>query len=309
MFQQQIQKLIPDCIELICERKHSKASERYIDVVFIYPDRGETWEGSVPIEYRRTGIYAQTIEEKVEIILAEYEAMKPSNRDQWLEEQERFWSESDKPVTRPFFEALTSFKWTCQRCGLPDNPNWARRVQDLKELGYTLATDIKRYCYSCERNTTHLILTALPRGRETGYETWEPQLRKHIMRILGNYDVYENRISSAYSLLPDHKFPEIRWDENTRQYNPSDVEAEEIRAKYQLMSNQRNQQKREVCRNCFQTGKRGTPFGINYFYEGNAAWPSDIPARGIEAKRGCIGCGWYDMQKWRDSLNQFLAVV
>ena len=34
---------------------HSKASERYIHVVFSYP-KGIKWDGWVPIEYRRTGI-------------------------------------------------------------------------------------------------------------------------------------------------------------------------------------------------------------------------------------------------------------
>ncbi|MHA1288051.1 MAG: restriction endonuclease [Candidatus Thorarchaeota archaeon] len=301
-----LRELLPEVVELLGERQHSKASERYIDVVFTYPDIKETWEGSIPIEYRRTGIHARTPEEITAIILRAYGAMKPANRVKWLSEQEKYWAESNKPVTRPFFEALTSFEWTCQRCGLPNNPNWARRMQDIKELGYTIATDTNRYCSKCGQNTTHLILTALPRGQETGYETWEPQLRKRILKILGNYDVYENRISSAYALLPDHKFPEIRWDERTRQENPRDMTAEEIKAKYQLMSNQRNQQKREVCRTCFQTGQRGTPFGILYFYEGDATWSLDIPVRGIEAEHGCVGCGWYDMQKWRRSLNQLL---
>ena len=301
-----LKELLPEQIKLLGERYHSKASERYIDVIFDYPDTGEKWEGSIPIEYRRTGIHAQTPEDVAEVTLAAYEAMKPASRKQWLEEQERFWDESNKPVTRPFFDALTTFEWTCQRCDLPDNPNWARRMQDIKELGYTLATDTRKYCKKCRRNTTNLVLIALPRGQETGYENWDPQLRKRILHILGNYDIYENRISSAYSLLPDHKFPEIRWDERTRQENPSNMTAEEIRAKYQLMNNQRNQQKREVCRTCFQTGSRGTPFGISYFYEGGAAWSTDIPARGIEAEQGCVGCGWYDMQEWRKSLNEFL---
>lgn len=41
-------------IRVLGERKHSKASEKYVDVIFTYGD-GSKWEGSVPIEYRRTG--------------------------------------------------------------------------------------------------------------------------------------------------------------------------------------------------------------------------------------------------------------
>ena len=144
----------------------------------------------------------------------------------------------------------------------------------------------------------------MPRGSETGYETWSPVLRKKILKVLNNVDVYECR--QAASLLPDHKFPEIRWDEKTREQNPDDMSEEEIKAKFQLLSNQRNQQKREVCRNCFQTGKRGTPFNVKFFHIGDENWPSKVPARGKGAEIGCHGCGWYDMQKWRDELNKRL---
>lgn len=72
------------------------------------------------------------------------------------------------------------------------------------------------------------------------------------------------------------------------------------------MTNQRNLQKREVCRQCFQTNKRGYPFGIKFWYEGNAEWDQNIPKKGKKAEQGCVGCGWYDFQKWRDALNDKL---
>lgn len=77
---------------------------------------------------------------------------------------------------------------------------------------------------------------------------------------------------------------------------------EEIRAKFQLMTNQRNQQKREVCRTCFQTGKRGVIFGIPYFYAGGPEWDERIPQKGKAAEEGCIGCPWYDIELWRQEL-------
>ena len=77
---------------------------------------------------------------------------------------------------------------------------------------------------------------------------------------------------------------------------------EEIRQKFQLLTNQRNQQKREVCRTCFQTGKRGSLFGIPYYYEGTENWDTSIPQKGKEAEKGCIGCPWYDIQEWRRHL-------
>ena len=72
------------------------------------------------------------------------------------------------------------------------------------------------------------------------------------------------------------------------------------------MTNQRNQQKREVCRSCYQTDKRGVIYGISYYYEGNENWPENVPKNGKEAENGCKGCGWYDIKKWRKSINQII---
>lgn len=54
---------------------------------------------------------------------------------------------------------------------------------------------------------------------------------------------------------------------------------EEIIQKFQLLDNQRNQQKREICRKCFQEGIRGTIYGINYFYEGTEVWDTERQGR------------------------------
>jgi len=290
-------------IRILGRREHQKASEVYLDVIFAYPESKIKWKGSVPIEYRRIGIHAKTKKEMERVVEAAYEAMKPENKDEWIRKQDEFWNKWNRLITRGFFEGLKDSKWKCVYCQLPPNPNWARRVQDIKEFGYTLATNTGIYCEKCRKNTTHLILLRLPRGQETGYEMWTPKLRNRIIRVLGNHDVYEN--SKRTSLLPDHKFPEIRWDKDTKEENSEDMSDDEIRRKFQLLSNQRNQQKREVCRKCFQTGKRGYPFGIKFFYEGDENWPSNIPKTGKGAEKGCIGCGWYDMMKWREALRRF----
>ena len=73
------------------------------------------------------------------------------------------------------------------------------------------------------------------------------------------------------------------------------------------MSNQRNQQKREVCRNCYQTGKRGIIYGIPFFYEGTEEWDQTIPKKGKDAEKGCIGCAWYDIERWRKALLEKLT--
>jgi hypothetical protein len=294
-------------IEVLGKRVHAKASEEYIDVVFRYPDEGGyEWRGSVPILYRRTGTHVKTEQELKEVLASAYEAMRPSSADEWRIAQEEFWKNKNADVTGPFFRALSNNEWNCVACDLPPNPNWARRVQAIKDMGYTLATDTGRACRRCGKRTTHIILLRMPRGGNRAYETWSPHLRERIVKVLGNCDVYEDTTASKH-LVPDHKFSEIRWDEATGQANPDDMTDQEIRAKFQLISNQRNEQKREVCRTCFQTGKRGYPFGTKFFYEGGEDWPASIPRAGRAAEAGCVGCGWYDMKKWREALNERLA--
>ena len=260
-------------------KKHSKASEEYIHVQFTYGS--SVWDGWVPVEYRRTGVSIKSHEELIEHLNRVYDQMKPDKFDAWLEKQNEFWTK-EKPnagTTKAFFDSLVRGGWQCVECTLPKNPNWARRIQDLKEFGYTLATDTKRYCPTCKANKTHLILLPIERGgvEGNGYETWSPALRKRIIRVLGGIDVYE-AVANPHC-LPDHKFSEIRWDDST---------------------------KREVCRTCFQTGKRGTIYGIPFYYEGTSDWDKSIPTKGKEAEQGCVGCPWYDIAEWRKQLIEKL---
>ena len=289
-------------------RHHSKASEAYIDAVFVL-EGGEKKSVSVPMNYRRTGVDAQTAEDCIKILEAAYASLLRTNAAKWLSEADTFWGKGGKIVTKPFFDAMRArlVEWVCQGCELPPNPNWARRTQDIKEMGYTLATHTKIFCKKCGSNKTHLMLLPLPRGSETGYETWSPHLRAKILRELACYDAYENCTRPSTSLLPDHKFPEIRWDVDTREENPDEMTPDEIRAKFQLLTNQRNQQKREVCRACFQSDIRGKPFGVHFYYKGSEVWPDGIPRTGAEAEKGCVGCGWYDLTSWRGSLNRVLS--
>lgn len=291
-------------IKIDRRRRHLKASEEYVDVTFTYGTK--KWVGSVPTKYRRTGTDLQTDNEIIEHLNSAYQFCNPKNWGSWLAAQDSFWDSKPKAgVTRGFFSALSTFTWRCQSCQLPQNPNWARRTQDIKEFGYTLATDTSKVCSSCNARTTHLLLLPLPRGGESGYETWSPALLRRIINVLGSFDAYEAKPGAH--LIPDHKFPEIRWDLETRRGHLGDLTDEQIRRDFQLISNQRNQQKREVCRLCYQTDQRPYPFGIPFFYTGTINWPDSIPKTGKDAEKGCIGCGWYDIQSWRQALVKKLT--
>lgn len=288
---------------------NSKASERYAAVIFEYND-GEEWNGWIPTIYRRGGLELEDNEEVDAYLKSIAIYCHSSMKEKWLKEQDVFWSsKSRSTVTRPIFDKLKELNWTCTHCAF-HNPNIARRYQDLKDFGYTISTNLNNPCMVCDRNrSTHLLLVPIPRGGITGYETWSPELRKRIFRVLKNYDAYEDRQGKPEGLLPDHKFPEIRWDETTKRLSLDSLTEHEIRRDFQLMSNQRNQQKRESCRACYQNNLRGYPFGIKFYYKGEGQWPPSIPRQGKDAERGCVGCGWYDLQAWRNALNELINGV
>jgi hypothetical protein len=134
-------------------------------------------------------------------------------------------------------------------------------------------------------------------------------LVQKILKAYSYTDVIEQRERSAHELVIDHRFPMERWG-NSEPPHLSSMSETEIKKKFQLlkkdMSGNHNLLKSRSCERCIRTGKRGTPFGIRFWYKEGEEWPS-IHQRGAEAEEGCVGCGWYDFQTWRDALNQKLA--
>ena len=122
--------------------------------------------------------------------------------------------------------------------------------------------------------------------------------------MLKGINAYEAKLTTKKGLIPDHKFSEIRWDDQTKVENSMNMTDEEIIDKFQLLDNQRNQQKREVCRKCFQTGERGRIYGIHFYYQGDSKWDTTIPSVGKASEAGCVGCPWYDIASWREKLNE-----
>lgn len=295
--QENILSGIGPSIKILNVREDLKASEKYIDLIIIQED-GYKWEGSIPYFYRRTGLFIEDIEELAKYLIRIIPYFTEESINNFVIKETKYWEQNfiKSDVTIMFFKELVKMKWTSD---FPPNDNPQRRIQDIKEKGYTIAS--RRNGRKAER-----LLLPLPRSTETGYETFSSTLRKKALKILQNINVYEVSSANKHGLLPDHKFPEIRWDKNTIEENPDSMTEDEVRQKFQLIDNQRNQQKREICRKCFQTGKRGVLFGIKYFYSGNENWDNTIPKTGKVAENGCIGCGWYDIEAWRDHLNKTL---
>lgn len=285
--------------------EHWKASEKYVDIK-ISLKNWEKWQWWVPYFYRRNWLFIETAEDLVEYIESIIWYFSDEHIKSFLSEEANLWSDqlSWKKVTKPFFEQLLNLKWNSVKYDLPKNPNWARRIQDIKEMWYHLVTDTKMKVQSKNENDTHVMLLPLPRWNVTGYEVMSPTFKKRAVKLLGGLNIYELSSANKHGLIPDHKFPEIRWDHETRDENLDKMSDIEIKDKFQLLDNQRNQQKREACRKCFQENKRWKLFGLDFYYEWNEDWDTTIPKVGKSAEKWCVGCWWYDIEKWRKALNQ-----
>ena len=102
-------------------------------------------------------------------------------------------------------------------------------------------------------------------------------------------------------MVIDHKFPSSRWV-NGETINETDMPEEEIKKKFQLLTNQTNLQKERYCKKCVSDGIRGDFFGIKWFYEGDEKWRGSSKAD----EKGCVGCCWYDLMEWKKRFNDYL---
>lgn len=274
---------------------NTKASEYYVRTRFVQDD-GFVWDTVVPYIDRRANLNFQTEEELADYLCTIKPYFQQKEMEEWrIREQRR--GLIGGSVTKPFFDVLLSFKEEIEN--LPQNNNGARRIQDIKDAGYTIAS-----VPNAIGRMTSRILLPIPIHSEMGYETFTPQFKARVIRLLRERNAFEAKVTNKKALIPDHKFSEVRWDESTKGENPMEMTDAEIIQKFQLLDNQRNQQKREVCRKCFQEGIRGSIYGINYFYVGTEKWDETIPKKGKAAEKGCEGCPWYDIEKWRMMLNK-----
>lgn len=166
-------------ITLVAAREHVKATEKYIDVVFAYPGNRD-WEGAIPYWYRRTGLFLDTPEKVAAHIEKAYAALVPDARRKWVAREKQRWNREyrDKPanqkVTKSFFDRLLNLRWNFTDSDLPVNSNPQRRIQDIKDRGYTIATRQRHNPNSRQtdpprRVSTQVILLPLEKGAATGY--------------------------------------------------------------------------------------------------------------------------------------------
>jgi hypothetical protein len=129
------------------------------------------------------------------------------------------------------------------------------------------------------------------------------KLKKRVKTLYRNIEAITQRAYQPNELEVDHRFPQVRWS-SPEAINELTMSDADITTKFQLLTRQHNLWKSRYCEACVKTGRRGTYIGIEYYYEGGAMWPEDIPQ---DDERGCVGCFWYDPDRWRQSLNELLS--
>ena len=70
---------------------------------------------------------------------------------------------------------------------------------------------------------------------------------------------------------------------------------DEIVENFQLLTREHNLLKDRMCSECKKSNIRPPFLGISYWYQG-----------GKDYCGSCVGCGWYDGKKWRESINSFV---
>ena len=207
-----------------------------------------------------------------------------------------------------FLKTLIDNETVCSPCKFSKTDNPQKVIQFLRDDGYVISTHRAIYCNECNKKTVHYILTPVLSTEKTNYETIPDKLKIKICKTFNYTDAYSGiKNPSASSFIPDHKFPEDRWDKCTATANDEDMSQEEIRAKFQLLTTQINLHKQKQCAKCITSGKRGYPYGIKFYYEGDENWNPKYPKKGTQAEQGCVGCGWYDLLKWKEELNKKLS--
>lgn len=277
---------------------NTKASELFVIASYADGKVAPLWY--VPYQYRRTNTFVDTVDEMVALL----RSAKQRLNNQYIDLYKNRIGKSvysyfgrRASVTVPIFERLLERcgEWVWNKEFHNENPQ--RRIQDIKESGFTVATRFY------ERRTYHMLLPFEP-VRAATYETISASVRRAIFKAHKGINAYTGGPASV-SCLPDHKFPELRWDKDTPESNDG-LSEEAMLAKFQIVPENINQMKREVCRKCFKSGFRGKLNGINFFYVGSPTWDKTVPKVGKMAEKGCIGCFWYDMRAWRKALNERL---
>lgn len=292
-------ELQSDGIQIEDSYIHKKLKQKIVKTKFIQDD-GYEFTTYVPYIDMNKGVNNEDIKSIAKYLRSIKKYFTQSWIESWKREQEILWDTeySHRDETKPFFVLQLSLRLENDTLG---SPNYASRLRDLRKIGYTITTiHIKGEGY-------HRIMLPLPTHPESKYEKVPKNITQTLARLKRCIEAYSGKKMDEDFLLADHKFPESRWDENTPEANNPDMSETEILRKFQLLDNASNLRKKQMCESCADSGERPSMYGISFFYKGSKKWDDSIPTRGQEAEKGCVGCPWYDIEKWKIELNKQLS--
>ena len=231
-------------------------------------------------------------------------------------EYEDSFTNKDTSKQYKVYSVLRDKKWHCRECeyehvgttqiagsgGIKGLRNGTKHRDGLE------IESENRFCSTCQSNTRQDRWTgdfnpAIPVG------TFSREFSLRVFKLFQYKDVVEKAIRPSSQLTIDHKLPRIRWSAEVEivQNDYNGMSDEDILNRFQLLKKSNgavshNLLKSRACESCYETGIRGTPFNIRFFYAGGRKWKFSDKKN----PKGCIGCGWYDFDKWRKELNKLL---
>lgn len=282
-----------------------KMEDIFIEVIFNYEDF--TWKGALPIFMVYQGFIIKNDSELDKFAISAYQSLNPLNKQNWIDIKNDYWSDKEHGPTYNVLNSLLSGNWECRVCGpVPAaNPQPSARLRDLKKHGYTICSK-RMPCKNCKKTTMHDILIMIPRVDSSTSAKVKTvisnKLKKRIKTLFNNKEACFDTIKTDKELIIDHKFPSQRWTSSENE-NPDSMTDCEIRDKFQLLTNQTNLLKSRFCDRCVSENIRGNFMGITWFYEGNETWQGEHKSD----ENGCVGCPWYDLEKWKKELSKKLS--
>jgi len=209
------------------------------------------------------------------------------------------WNPSNDGTKRAAtFETLSDCEWHCSACELPSSQP-AKDIQMLRKEGFEFVQNTGQgqgdylHCEACEATTFHRKLKyPFPTGQSITRQGMPDSFKRRVRDLYGHRDAFDGS-SPSTTLEVDHRVPEIRWEES-EDFDYGSMSDDEIRDHFQILTRSHNLLKSRKCESCVESGERPPFLGIEYYYEGDAAYDESL---------GCVGCGWYNPQEWRASLH------
>lgn len=193
------------------------------------------------------------------------------------------------------FRVLSDMQFHCTICINKEieSGQLAKVAQNLRDDGFEMLKVGSRfgetiYCEECKRKTLHYKMISLEKKEELNIRKTLPAGKiEQIKTIFNNKDCFD--LHNSNDLEIDHRAsPYLKKEIAVTKYTTE----EELFNNFQLLTKRNNYIKREECKKCQETKKRGKFSGIDYYYAGTEAWEGT-----------CEGCFYFFPEKWREGLN------